>query len=182
MSSSYADEFSGIPAALIHNEQLRASILQLISNQPMPGKVTEGGARLQDFRQILQELVEGKLDLTSAYRRTEIELPRSTSIHGANNRVFASGWAERLVRTQYSRFYNQAVLERMMTEGEPSCFVPHSSEEASSSTCSRLLAGKQHNVQTLYDRLMQSYARGIWGQDVKIPDHPHCTHVVAPLR
>ncbi len=176
----YANDFAGIPAALAQNEELRKAVLALVPTQPMAGKATEGGTRLQDFRLILADLVEGRLDLERASERTLRELPRASSLHGDSNRVFASGWAERLVRTQYSRFYNQAVLQALLAHGETSCFVPHSSDEDGGSKCSRLLAGAHHSVQTLYDRLVQSYAAGNFGQDAKIPDHPHCTHVVRP--
>lgn len=182
MADIYADDFAGIPAALTQNENLRRSVLSLIAEQPMAGKVTEGGNRLQTFRNILADLVEGRIDLETAFRQTEAELPRSTSIHGGSNRVFAANWAERLVRTQYSRFYNQAVMETLLAEGQTQCYVPHSTDEDSSSSCSRQLAGSNHNLRALYDRLRRSYADGVWGQDVKIPDHPHCTHVVRPLR
>lgn len=180
MSTIYAADFSGIPGALVQNDALRSIILKLIAAQPMAGKVTEGGSRLQTFRGILGDLAEGKIDLQTAFRRTETELPRSQSIHAASNRVFAANWAERLVRTQYSRFYNQAVMETLLAEGQTHCFVPHSAQEDSSSNCSRQLAGTNHSVRTLYDLLRRSYEDGVFGREIKIPDHPHCTHVITP--
>ena len=144
------------------------------------GKVTEGGDRLGRLRVILSDLVDGRIDLPQACRRVEAELPRHSSPYSGNNRVFPSGWAERLVRTQYSRFYNQAVMERLLTEGQTECFVPHSAGEDASSMCSQLLAGGIHPLRPLYDRLVSSYGQGNWDKAVKIPDHPHCTHVVTP--
>ena len=158
----YADDFAGIPVALAQNDDLRRSVLDLIASQPMAGKVTEGGDRLQTFRSILAALVEGRVDLGTAFRRSETELPRSGSIHGGSNRVFAANWAERLVRTQYSRFYNQAVMETLLAQGQTRCFVPHSADEDSSSACSRQLAGTEHSVKTLHDLLRRSYGEGIW--------------------
>ena len=96
--------------------------------------------------------------------------------------MFASGWAERLVRTQFSRFYNQAVLQQLTAHGDTECFVPHSASEQASSQCSQLLAGRTHNVQGLLTLLADSYALGQFSKTPKIPDHPHCTHVVRPAQ
>jgi hypothetical protein len=180
MLKAWANEFADIPAVLAGRPDLQDAVLVLINEQPMPGKVTEGGNRLSRFRAILKSLADGTTGLQEACHRTELELPRLESIHGGNNRVFASGWAERLVRTQYSRFYNQAVMEQLLAEGAVSCFIPHSSSEDSGSKCSRLLAGGSHDLRLLYDRLLNSYARGNWTSDLKVPEHPHCTHVVTP--
>jgi hypothetical protein len=182
MPEFYANDFTEIPATLAKNEGLRHAVLELIDNQPMPGKVTEGGDRLVRFRGIIKDLVNGQIGLPEAYRRTESELPRHMSIHSGSNRVFPDGWAERQVRTQFSRFYNQAVMEKLLAEGQTQCFVPHSAAEDENTACSRQLAGSNHDLKTLYDRLVQSYAQGNWGQEVKIPDHPHCTHVVTPAK
>lgn len=181
MARVYAKEFRDIPATFSQNTELRDAVLRLIDEQPVPGKVTEGGDRLLRFKEILKRLVRGEIGLPEAYYRTEADLPRETSIYAANNRVFASGWAERLVRTQFNRFYNQAVLEQLMSEGQTQCFVPHSSEEDSGSKCSRFLAGSAQDIRVLYNRLIESYARGNWSGDLKIPEHPHCTHVIAPV-
>jgi hypothetical protein len=180
MSIIWANEFGEISTVLAERTDLRFAVLALISEQPIPGKVTEGGDRLSRFREIMKALVAGTIGLSEAHRGTEIQLPRLGSIYGSNNRVFASGWAERLVRTQYSRFYNQAVMEQLLGEGAVSCFIPHSSAEDSGSRCSRLLAGGSHDLRVLYDRLINSYANGNWTGDLKVPEHPHCTHVVTP--
>lgn len=180
MSQVWANEFAEIPVILAERTDLREAVLGLINEQPMSGKVTEGGNRLGRFREIMTALVGGKIGLAEAYRRTELELPRLESMYGGNNRVFASGWAERLVRTQYSRFYNQAVMEQLLNDGAVSCFIPHSSDEDPGSKCSRLLAGGSHDLRRLYDRLINSYARGNWANELKVPEHPHCTHVVTP--
>ena len=180
MSKVWANEFGEIPGVIAERTDLRNAVIALITEQPMPGKVTEGGDRLIRFREIMKALTAGTISLSGACRMTEIQLPRLESIYGGNNRVFASGWAERLVRTQFSRFYNQAVMEELLREGAVSCFIPHSSDEDSGSKCSRLLAGGSHDLRILYDRLMNSYAKGNWTSDLKVPEHPHCTHVVTP--
>lgn len=148
----------------------------------MPGKVTEGGARLQAFRGILQDLIAGRLDLLAAYQRTQSLLPREQSPHSYDNHVFPHDWGERLVRTQLSRCYNQAVMEELLASGQIMCHVPHSQAEAATSSCSQQLAGGNHDLRTLHDRLVASYRDGKWTKEVKIPNHPHCTHTVTPAR
>lgn len=181
MAKIYAKEFSEISQTLLINTDLCNSIIKLIDRQPIAGKVTEGGTRLDDFREILNKLVTGETNLPEAYRETEIKIPRLTSIYAGNNKVFPSGWAERLVRTQYSRFYNEAVLMQLIEEEETECMIHHSSEESSSSKCSQFLAGFAHDPHMLYQRLINAYANGVWSSDLKIPDHPHCSHVISPV-
>lgn len=181
MSDLYANDFTEISDVLSENTELRAAVLSLIDDQPIPAKVMEGGDRLEKFRAIMKSLVQGEIDLTEAYRRTEIDLSRQVSVYSGNNRVFCKNWAERHVRTQFSRFYNQAVMEKLLADGHTQCFVPHSSAERPDSPCSLKLAGGIHDLKTLYDWLVRSYVEGKWIQEVKIPDHPHCTHVVVPV-
>jgi hypothetical protein len=179
MSDVLASDFTEVLTVFSQNDELCNATLALIANQPMPGKATEGEGRLEEFRVILTDLVNGQINLTEAYERTSVDLSRQASPHSGNNRVFSDGWEERLVRTQLSRFYNQAVMEKLLLEGENQCFIPHSSTEASNSLCSTQLAGSNHDLKTLYNLLVDSYANGNWTQDVKIPNHPHCTHVVS---
>jgi hypothetical protein len=181
MINGYASEFREIGVTLNQRSDIRDAILLLAATQSMPGKVTEGSDRLERFRIILQQLLKGEIDLSSAIQATELQLPRVQSIYSGDNRVFANSWAERLVRTQYSRFYNQAVLEHLLATGQTQCLVPHSSDEAPNSKCSLHLAGRTHDIQTLYSRLVDSYTHGRWSKELKVPDHPHCTHVVAPI-
>ena len=184
MSTQYAENFFEIPTALSANDSLQQVVIALIKNEPMPGKVLEdgNGNRLQVFRDILTALANGKIDLAEAYRRTQEELPRQTSPHSSNNRVFSRGWEERQVKTQFSRFYNQAVLEQLQTDGVDICFVPHSEEQDISSPCTQQLAGKTHTVVMLYKRLINTYQKGNWMlKEVMIPNHPHCTHVIRPI-
>ncbi|MBE7474275.1 MAG: hypothetical protein HS114_34530 [Anaerolineales bacterium] len=181
MLKLYANEFSEIPIVLSKRADLRGAMIKLVETESVAGKVTEGGNRLDLFRSVLKPLIIGELTLTNAYQRTMLHLTRENSIHAGNNKVFATGWAERLVRTQYSRFYNQAVMEELLAKGQTECFVPHSSEENVGSKCSLYLAGKAHNLKALYNLLISSYAKGSWDSSPKIPDHPHCTHVVTPV-
>lgn len=180
MSEVWADEFSDIPAVLAARPDLREAMAALIKDKEIQGKVTEGSDRIARLRDILLEFVNGKHSVASAARAVEERLPRATSPHAGNNRVFPDRWAERLVRTQVSRFYNQAVMEMLLAKGATSCFVPHSSSEEGTSKCSQQLAGSSHEIRKLYDRLISSYEKGTWGDEVKIPDHPYCSHVVKP--
>ena len=183
MSNQYAEDFFEILDVLTINNELQRLIIALIESEPIPGKVLESnsGDRLGVFKDILIELVNGKVSLDTAYQQTETKLPRHTSLHKSNSRVFPGGWSERLIRTQLSRFYNQAVLKQLLEDGVENCFVPHSESEEASSRCTQELAGGQHPVATLYDRLIDNYSNGNWSREIKIPDHPHCTHVVRPI-
>lgn len=178
MSETLASEFSEILPVLLQSVELRSTVLNLIDNEPVAGKVTEGDDRLEKFRQIPQDLVNNQITLQESFIRVQNDLPRRTSFHDGNNRVFADGWEERLVRTQLSRFYNQAVMEKLIAEGETQCFVPHSSSEDPTSPCSSQLAGRNQNISLLHSRLEEAYGRGNFSRDVKIPNHPHCTHVI----
>jgi len=53
--------------------------------------------------------------------------------------------------------------------------------EASNSDCTLYLAGNVHDLVTLHNRLVESYGQGNW-RKLKVPDHPNCTNVVAPVR
>ena len=181
MPDVYAAEFSEIPFALANNVTLRDHVLGLVAREPTPGKATEGPGRLADFRGILSRVATGEFTLPTAVAEVERTLPPQFSPHGGNARVFSSGWAERLVRTQLSRFYNQAVLETLLARGDARVAVPHSSEEGADSNCTKLLAGREHDARELHERLVRTYGQGDWSVGVKVPDHPHCTHVVAPV-
>lgn len=175
-----ANDFTEILPTLSQNKDLFQEVYTLIKNRPILGKVIEESDRLETFRDILKDLVANKINLNEAYERTEVELPRHKSKHSHNNKVFAKGWAERLVRIQLSRFYNQTVMEKLIAEGHEQCYVPHSTEENPSSPCSQHLAGSNHDLKNLYNLLIDSYEdeHCHWTKEVKIPNHPHCTHVV----
>ena len=181
MEQVWANEFGEIQPTFQLRLDLQEQVVGLLS-QDMPGKVTEGGNRLELFRGILLDIVRGKLSLAEAYSETLHQLPRRTSRHAGSNRVFTDGWEERLVRTQLSRLYSQAVLEHILIGGGTRCYVPHSSAEDPTTPCSRFLAGEHHDAVALHQRLMDNYTRGRWSPDLKIPNHPHCTHVVKPAR
>ncbi|EOF5041503.1 hypothetical protein ACK1M2_003048 [Providencia rettgeri] len=178
----YASDFEEIPSALKNNLELRNHIISLIKTKNIVGKVTEGSGRLEKFRVILANLVNGQSTLAEAIATTNSELERYTSNYPDNNRVFAQGWAERLVRTQLSRFYNQSIMEIELSKGRTECYVPPSRNEDPSSNCSQILAGKSHGISHLLNLLVSSYENGAWKDNTpKIPDHPHCTHVVKPI-
>lgn len=177
----WAQQFRDIPATLAARPDLRATMRRLLAEHELPVKVTEGGDRRDQRRAILDALFAGSLTLDQAIAETEARLPREGSPHRTSNLVFASGWARRLVHTHTSVFYTWAVLEHLLAAGESRCFVPHSPAEAATSACSRLLAGRDHSIELLRDRLIEVYVAKQPSRAPLIPNHPHCTHVVTPL-
>ena len=143
--------------------------------------ITEGGDRAAQRRAILGALFDGELTLAQAVAEAELRLSREASPHRTSNQVFASGWAKRLIHTHTSVFYTWAVLEDLIAAGQSRCFVPHSPAEAASSACARLLAGRDHAVAVLRERLIDVYVAREPSREPLIPHHPHCTHVVAPV-
>lgn len=108
------DIFSEMLSALQKNDKLRDTAIQLIKTVPIPAKATEEKERDEIFRNIMLELVTGKIkSLEDAYRTVEGRLPRSSSKYADNSRVFSSDWAKRHVNTQLSRFYNEALLRSL---------------------------------------------------------------------
>lgn len=177
----YATQFSEIPDAIAARPDLRATMKALLVQYEIPVKVTEGGERRDARRAILGAVFDGALTLDAAIAETERQLARDGSPHRDNNLVFARGWAKRLIHTHTSVLYSWAVLETLIAAGAPRCFVPHSSAESSTSACSRLLAGRTHEVAVLRDRLVSSYVAKQQSRAPLVPNHPHCTHVVAPV-
>jgi len=178
----YANQFSEILSCVSANDIIKQKMLEIISSASFPGKVTEEDERAQELRAILEEVTDGRITtLPDAYSEVSTRLPRTNSRYSLNNSVFASGWEERLIRTQLSRFYNQAVLITLKENGQSECFIPHSTEEDSGTQCSRLLAGNKHSIDELYNKLVSNYEEGNFSKEPKIPDHPHCTHVVHPI-
>jgi hypothetical protein len=109
MDQGFADDFAEISEALMSDRLLTDVLILLISLQPIPDPATEGGNRQDRFRRILKDLAIGEIGLSRAILRVEDELPRRTSIHFADDHVFARGWAEALVRGRFSAFHRQAV-------------------------------------------------------------------------
>jgi hypothetical protein len=177
----WASEFRDIAPTLAERPDLRARMQALLAEHEIPVKVTEGGDRRERRKAILHALFGGALTLDDAIAETEIRLARTDSPHRDSNRVFASGWARRLVHTHISVFYTWAVLDAVLASRAARCFVPHSSAEAATSTCSRQLAGRDHDAAVLRERLMQCYVEKRTMHAPLVPNHPHCTHVAAPL-
>jgi hypothetical protein len=181
MSNFYANNFSEIPAALGKNDRISRRMVALIASEPVAGKSIEEPERLACFREILRQLTLGKLNIHQAIRQVESRMPLSSSKHASNRRVFSNKWEERLVRTQYSRFYNQAVLEELRDTGVETCIVPVSRSQQEASKCSQEIAGRVHTVSELLRNLVAAYADNDFSHTKKIPEHPHCTHVVRPV-
>lgn len=180
-ADAWAQQFRDIPATLAVRPDLRAAMRALLEQHELPVKVTEGGDRPARRRAILGALFEGALTLEQAVAATEMHLAREASPHRTSNLVFATGWAKRLVHTHTSVLYTWAVLEQLLASGAARCFVPHSPAEAASSACSRLLAGRDHAAALLRERLIEVYVAKQTLREPLIPNHPHCTHVVAPI-
>jgi len=176
----YAQNFYEIPETVEQDDDLREQILGLVSDDPIQGKALEGGDRTAEFRRMLRSFFEGETDLEEIIDEISQSLPRSESPHRHDNRTFADGWDERLARTQISRFYNQAVLQRLDERGDEECFIPHSNREDPDSKCTLHLANSTVDIEILQDRLQRAYQNGDYHDQPMIPDHPHCTHVVTP--
>lgn len=131
----WAQDFYEIQEAIEENEPLQQRVLESVTEEPIHGKAIEGNSRTESLRNILNRFFEGQIQLEEAISEVSSTLPRHESPHSQSNRAFADGWDERLLRTQASRFYNQAVLELLSERGDDSCFVPHSSQEDRDSPC-----------------------------------------------
>jgi hypothetical protein len=176
----WASQFHDIPETIAARPDLAATMRTLLAEHEIPVKVTEGGDRRAERRAILGALFEGALTLDQAIAETERRLARDASPHHGNNLVFARGWARRLIHTHLSVMYSWAVLETLLAAGETRCYVPHTTTEAATSACSRLLAGRIRPAGVLRDRLVQCYVAKQPAPGPLVPNHPHCTHVVAP--
>jgi hypothetical protein len=177
----WATQFSEIPETLAARPDLRTTMQALLEAHEIPVKVTEGGDRRVQRRAILRAMFGGEMTLDEAVAQAEVRLAREDSPHRDSNLVFARGWAKRLIHTHLSVMYTYAVLETLLAAGESRCFVPHSPSEATTSTCSRALAGQTHAASVLRDRLVQCYVAKHPARAPLIPNHPHCTHVVTPV-
>lgn len=177
----WAHEFGEVPGLLAERPDLVLVMRALLSNYEIPVKVTEGGDRRARRKAILDALFTGALTLDAAVTETERQLARDDSPHAASNLVFATGWARRLIHTHTNVFYCWAVLEQLMAAGQTRVHVPHARSEAATSRCARELAGRDHDAATLRDRLVQSYVEKRAMRVPLVPNHPHCTHVVAPV-
>ncbi|EMA43880.1 hypothetical protein [Halococcus saccharolyticus] len=176
----WAQNFYEIQDAVDENPDLRGRVLDLVDTDSIHGKALEGNGRTESLRDILSEFFEGQIGLEESFKAVSTELPQGKSPHAHDNRVFAKGWDERLVRTQASRFYNQAVLHALEEDGQESCFIPHSDEEDKDSSCTIRLAGDEAEVEVMLDRLERTYGQADYHGKVKIPEHPHCTHTIVP--
>jgi len=178
--TAYAQHFYEIPEAIEENDEVRETILELVNSEPITGKALEGGDRTSVFRQILREFFKHERDLNETITDISTRLPRAESPHRPDNQTFADGWEERLARTQISRFYNQAVLQKLDEQGDEECFIPRSDHQKPDSNCTIRLAGGTANINTLRERLQRAYQDGEYHKEPMIPNHPHCTHTVTP--
>jgi hypothetical protein len=178
--TNWATYYDEIPTALSNNDKVRSHALELVPDETLIGKSLEGGTREEDFRDILTDFFRGNIDYASAQQRVRRELPERESPHRGDNYVFNDQWDERLVRSQVSRFYNQAVMEILDERGEAECFVPRSPREDPDSDCTLQLAGGTHSISQLLQFLYSQQRQGNWNDGVTIPGHANCTHTVVP--
>lgn len=177
----WARELSEIVPTLAVRPDLVEAMRFLLATYEIPVKVTEGGDRRARRKAILDALFAGAATLDDAIAETERRLDRGDSPHAVSNLVFARGWARRLIHTHLSVFYSWAVLEAVLASGATRCFVPVSAAERATSACSVELAGKAHDARVLRDRLVQAYVAKQPVRAPHVPNHPHCTHVAAPI-
>lgn len=80
MSVSYAEDFHQIQESLTNNSSLKRKTLDLVQYEPIAGKVTTGGSRLEDFREILIDFFDLRIDLNVAIANAESRSTRSPLI------------------------------------------------------------------------------------------------------
>jgi hypothetical protein len=177
----WALQFADIPDTLARRPDLRAAMRALLAEHEIPVKVSEGGDRRARRKAILDALFAGDTTFEAAVADAEHRLSRDDSPHKVNNAVFARGWARRLIHTHTNVYYCWAVVDALLAAGEARCFVPHSTAESADSACSRQLAGKDHDAKVMRQRIIQAYVDKRVMRVALVPNHPHCTHVLAPI-
>lgn len=178
----FAREFKEIAAALAQEDALRIRVINLVRSRPILGRAVEGPGRADELRSILELLAAGRITVGEAGAQTQQRLPRASSPYASDNRVFASDWADRLIRVQFSRFYNQAVLEQLSEAAVVDCVVAHATEEQPGGTCAQNVAGRRLPVAELLSNLVAAYEQDAWDERIRVPRGPHCHHVVSPGR
>lgn len=179
--TEWATYYDEIPEALKTNEEVKRHALSLIPAEPIIAKSLEGDNRTALFREILNEFFNGSIEQEEAETRIWQELPPSESPHRGDNQLFHDQWAERIIRSQVSRFYNQSVMEFLEERGESEVFVPRSPRQYSDSECTIHLAERQHPISELLEYLYSQQREGNWNHGVTIPGHANCTHTVVPV-
>ena len=79
--SQYAQDFYEIPGTVDENNELQERIIELVANEPIPGKVTEGEDRLKYLRDILGAFLRTKFQFKRVYnefRRNSHVVSRGT--------------------------------------------------------------------------------------------------------
>lgn len=88
--TQWATYYDEIPEALSNNDQVRSHSVDLISEERMIAKSLEGGTRIEDFKEILTDVFQGRIDQSTAVQRVSQELPESESPYQFYNQVFNS--------------------------------------------------------------------------------------------
>ena len=73
-------------------------------------------------------------------------------------------------------------MEILIESGKEDCFIPHSQYEDYDTLCTTEMAGRNHKVKLLYNKLIDVYENENYDRYViTIPQHPNCTHVIRPI-
>lgn len=182
MERIWAKHFYEIETVLGERTDIVEEMVLLIEREPIHAKVLEGKGRQEKLKEILIEVVRRKRQLKDSYIWLERQLGRVGSSHEINNRVFPNGWGERVIRDNFSRFYNHAVMNLLLKDGHTKCYIPVSPYSDMDSKCSHSLSDGEHEIYPLLASLVDTYSNGNYSnKNPRIPDHPHCTHVVHPV-
>lgn len=177
MFEPWASEFADIPRVLAARPELRDAMLKLIKERPIAAKTAQGG--VPTLRGLLASVVEGSLGIEAAGQAAQQRIPRQGP-HAADNKLFHKSWGKSLVKTEFSRFYNQAALEAMLAAGSATCTIAHSRSEERGGACASLV-GRSFGTRALLDNLVAVYEQGREVEGPKVPNHPNCSHVARPV-
>ena len=173
----YANEYAEIPGALSRNRPLLNRMLKLVECETIRHVAVADAGRLSAFRAILRRLANGGIDESGATSAVTAAFSAPGLRAEDRGQGFGAGWERRLVRFQFSRFYNQAVLEHLLDQRSAICLVPRSSEERPAEPCTALLAGRRQHVSVLHEGLVEAFRHGRLSREPTVPNHPECTHV-----
>jgi len=174
MNEFWANHFDEIPMTLEARSDIREAMAVLIVKEPIHAKEINDEEQLRKFRGILIRLTMGEITFEDA--EVDVKEALLPLIETESN------WAKALLWVQYSRFYNQTVLDLLRSRGQSRVLVPQVPEEGQNVKCNMDLGGKGHSITMLYDRLVDAYTYGKEVDGSFIPNHPFCTHVVKPFK
>lgn len=173
---NYASAYSEIDSAISTNIAVKNEMLRLLSSIPqLAGKALQVQNNSSTFKALLNDYLQGTKTLA------QLHSGMSSMSTTADNRTFATNWETRLIETTINFLYSHSVGTVLLALGQADCHVPHTNTEQGNSHCTANMAGRNFNIPTILATNYGAYVNGIFvvPQD-KIPNHPHCSHVVAP--